>query len=158
MLLVEVRTSSFEPSGLKRRTDCLNESALAADGAVETRVADRLIDPAVEAEPHVARTGVRVAGPPAGEQDLADVGLVVAVGVLEEERVGGLGDDQAAVDVDHAGGDAQLVGEDRELVGLAVAVGILADLDPVAPLARGLHARWDSRPSRRSRRGRGRPS
>ena len=35
---------------------------------------------------------------------------------------------------DDAGRDAQLVGEDRELVGPAVAVGVFADLDPVASL------------------------
>ena len=77
-----------------------------------------------------------VAGAPAGEEDLADVGLVVAVGVLEEQRVGRLVDDHAAVGEGEAGRDAQLVGEDGELVGLAVAVGVLADLDPVVALRR----------------------
>ena len=69
---------------------------------------------------------MRVAGAPAGEQHLAHVGHVVAVGVLEEQRVRRLVDDDAAVGEGQAGRDAQLVGEDGELVGLAVAVGVLA--------------------------------
>ena len=44
----------------------------------------------------------------------------------------------AAVGEGEARRDAQLVGEDGELVGLAVAVGVLADDDAVAPLPRGL--------------------
>ena len=76
-----------------------------------------------------------VAGAPAGEQHLADVGLAVAVGVLQEQRVGRLEDDHAAVGEEQAGGDVEPLGEDRELVGPAVAVGVLADRDPVAALA-----------------------
>ena len=44
------------------------------------------------------------------------------------------------------GRDAELVGEDGELVGPAVAVGVFADDDPVAALALAAAARWDSRP------------
>ena len=108
---------------------------LAADRPVEPGVTDDPVEPVIEAIAEVARPGVGVAGAPAGEENLADVGLVVAVGVLEEQGVGRLVDDQAAVGEGHAGGDAQLVGEDGELVGLAVAVGVLADLDLVVPFA-----------------------
>ncbi len=48
-------------------------------------------------------------------------------------------DDHAAVGEGQAGGNAQLVGEDGELVGLAVAVGVLENDDPVVALALGLH-------------------
>ena len=47
-------------------------------------------------------------------------------------------DDDAAACEHEAGRDAQLVGEDGELVGLAVAVGVFADDDAVVALARRL--------------------
>ena len=78
---------------------------------------------------------MRVADAPAREEDLAHVGLAVAVGVLEEQRVGRLQDDHAAVVAKHAGRNVQALGEDLERVGPAVAVGVFADRDPVAPLA-----------------------
>ena len=52
--------------------------------------------------------------------------------VLEEEDVGRVGDPDAAVADGDSRGDVEAVGEDREPVGLAVAVGVLEDLDPVA--------------------------
>ena len=48
-------------------------------------------------------------------------------------------DDQAAVDVEEARRDAQVVGEEGVLVGLAVAVGVLDDRDPVAAHPLRLH-------------------
>ena len=77
---------------------------LAADRPAEAGIADDPPDPVVEPPSQVARAGVGVAGAPAGEQDLAHVGLAVAVGILEEERVGCLEDDHAAV------GGSRLVG------------------------------------------------
>ena len=70
---------------------------LAADRAPKRRVADDPPDPVIEPPAQVARPGVRVADAPAREEDLAHVGLAVAVGVLEEQRVGRLQDDHAAV-------------------------------------------------------------
>ena len=64
------------------------------------------------------------------------VGLAVAVGVLQEEDVRRVGDPDAAVADGDAGGDVQPLGEDRELVGLAVAVGVFENLDAVAARAR----------------------
>ena len=84
------RNSSFEPSGLNRKKPWRKLMPLAADLAVEAGVADDAVDPVVEAVAQVARPGVGVARAPAGEQDLAHVGLAVAVGVLEEQRVRGL--------------------------------------------------------------------
>ena len=55
------------------------------------------------------------------------VGLAVAVGVLEVEQLGAVGDVRAAVAGLDAGGDQQAVGEDRGLVGLAVAVAVFED-------------------------------
>ena len=53
------------------------------------------------------------------------VGLAVAVGVLEVDQFGAVGDVGAAVARLDAGGDQQAVGEDGGLVGLAVAVACL---------------------------------
>ena len=107
---------------------------LAADLAGETAVADRATEPVVVTVGEAAGLGVGVADAPAGQHDLTDVGLVVAVGILEEDEVRGLSDDHAAVHEDEARRDVEMVGEDRELVGLAVAVGVFADLDAVIAL------------------------
>ena len=61
---------------------------------------------------------MRVVAAEAGDDDLALVGLAVAVGVLQEEDVGRVGDPDAAVADGDARGDVQPVGEDRELVAL----------------------------------------
>ena len=58
-----------------------------------------------------------VAGAPAGEEDLADVRLVVAIGILEEQGYrAALVDDEASVGEDHAGGNGELVREDDALL------------------------------------------
>ena len=72
--------------------------------------------------------------PKPGEQDLGvAVGPVVAVPVGIEEQVRGLADEDAAVADRQRRGQVQPVDEDRRLVGPAVAVGVLEDLDPVGP-------------------------
>ena len=83
------------------------------------------------------------------DDHLAHVGLVVAVRVLEEKEARRLRDDDAAVREHEAGRDVQLVGEDGELVRLAVAVGVLANLDAVVALAVRLSRRADNRASPR---------
>jgi hypothetical protein len=103
--------------------------------AVEAAVPDHAPDPVVVTEADVAGRGVGVAHAPSLEEHLAFVGPVVAVGVAQEQGLAALDHDQAPVDAAESGRDGELVGEDRELVGLAVTVGVLADLDPVAPLA-----------------------
>jgi hypothetical protein len=74
---------------------------------------------------------VRVGRVEAVHDDVARVGLVVAVGVLQEHQVGLLRDVGPAVAQLDPGGDVELVGEDRLLVGPAVAVGVLEDQDLV---------------------------
>ena len=84
---------------------------------------------------------MRVGRVEAGEDALADVGLVVAVGVLEEHQVGRLGDQDAAVGELEPGRAVQAVGEDGLLVGLAVAVGVFEDQELVVHLLLGLPVR-----------------
>ena len=63
--------------------------------------------------------------------ELRIVGLVVAVGVLEEHQVRLRADVGAAVAELDAGRHVELVGEDGLLVGFAVAVGVFEDQDLV---------------------------
>ena len=57
---------------------------LAADRAVKGRVSHGAPDPVVESIAQVRRTGMRVADPPPRRQNLAHVGFVIPVGVLQE--------------------------------------------------------------------------
>ena len=79
------------------------------------------------------------------------VGLAVAVGVLEVEQLGAVGDVGAAVAGLDAGGDQQAVGEDGGLVGLAVAVGVFEDDDLVVGLLARLDLRIDLADATQSR-------
>ena len=93
------------------------------------------IDPVVEAILEVAHRAVRVAHVPAGDQRLADVGLVVAVGVLEADReTAVLADHAAAIERERVG-NTQVLGKDGELVHLAVVVRVFADANAVATFA-----------------------
>ncbi len=97
---------------------------------------------AVEAQEHAVHAVVRVYPAEAGQERITLVGLVVAVGVFKHEEVGTIAHKDLATGV-LAGlvvvlldGDAHRHGEDaigehRDLVGLAVTVGVLEDLDPV---------------------------
>lgn len=111
---------------------------LASDSSLESGITDGGVDPVVMAVAEVGDTGMGVTGVEAGEENLADIRLVVAVGVLEEKHVGTVGDDQSAVGEDRGGRDGELVGEEGELVRLAVVVGILADVDAVVTEVAGL--------------------
>ena len=110
----------------------------AADGAVEPGVADATIEPVVVTVVQVVGLRVSVADAPALEDRLAHVGFAVAVGVLEKQEPRRLGHDHPAVHEHEARRKIEVVREHRKLVGLAVAVGVLADLDRViAGAARG---------------------
>ncbi len=74
---------------------------------------------------------MRIARAPPRTQHLPDVRLAVAVGVLEKQDVRRLRHDHAAVGEGEAGRDIEMVREDGDLVGAAVAVCVLEDLDPV---------------------------
>jgi hypothetical protein len=110
----------------------------AADGAFEAGVTDGAVEPVVVAVMEIVGLGVGVVDAPAGHDLGADVGFVVAVGVFQKEETRRLGDDDAAVGEDETGGDVEAVGEDRELVGATVAVGVLANFDGVGAEAVGL--------------------
>ena len=76
-----------------------------------------------------------VAHVPPFEEHLTFVGLIVAVGVAQEQRLAALDHDESSVGVAEACRDGEFVGEDGELVCLAIAVGVLADFNPVASFA-----------------------
>ena len=108
---------------------------LAVDRAVESRVADRPVNPVVKTVAQIARASVRVTYTPSGEEHFANIGLVVAIGVLEEIKVRRVRENDAAAGEGHRGGHVEAFGEDGELVGPAVAVGVFANLDAVVAFA-----------------------
>ena len=124
--------------GLEAECSLRKTHLLPADFAVEAGVADAAVEPVVHAVVEVVRLRMRVADAPARHDLLANVGLAVPIGVLEEKQAGRLRNDHAAIREDQARRDVQLVGEHRELVRLAVAVGVLADLDGVIAESRRL--------------------
>ena len=94
------------------------------------------IEPAVRAPGEAVGQLMAVVAAKAGEDDLLLVAMAVALGVLKEQHIGGVGDVDAAVPDGDAGGDVQAVLEDRGLVVVAVVLGRFQDLHPVLPLAR----------------------
>src|SRR5262249_10655015 len=112
--------------------------ARAADRSAVTRIANDAIQPVIEPILKVTWPGMRIARRPAGEQCLAHVRFTVTVCVFQKERVRRLMDDDSTVGKSETGRDAQFVGKDGDLVGPAVAVGVLADEDAIASLALGL--------------------
>jgi hypothetical protein len=98
----------------------------------------RGIHPAVEAEAEAAAHAVGVFFVAEGaEEDFADIGFVVAVGVGEVPDVRDAPGDAAGfvlglVPGEDAGGDVQFVGEVGDFVGAAVAIGVFEDLDGIA--------------------------
>ena len=95
----------LRPVGLEPEEPGPEPQLLAPDLALKSRVAHDAVHPAIEAPGEVARAGVRVTSAPATEEHLSQVGLAVAVGVLEQAHVRGLRHDQAAVVGQHACGD-----------------------------------------------------
>src|SRR4051812_18530642 len=89
---------------------CAKFNFVTRDFAVEAGVSDDSINAIVQAVLKIAGPGMRVASSPAGEQNFANVGLVIAISVLQEKRVRRLVDDQATVRKREARGNAQLVG------------------------------------------------
>ena len=100
------------------------------------------IELAVEPQHHAVHPVVGVDAAEPGQEGVALVGLVVAVGVFEHEQVGAIADEDAAsrvlaglvemfLDGDAHGDGEDLVGEHGRLVRLAVAVGVFEDLDLV---------------------------
>ena len=113
------------------------------DRAAAVAVAE--VELAVEPQHHAVHAVVGVDAAEPGQEGIALVGLVVAVGVFEHEQVGAVADEDAAslvlaglvvmfLDGDAHGHGEDPVGEDGRLVGLAVAVGVFEDLDLVGIL------------------------
>ncbi len=123
---------------------------LAAQRQARVVVALHAPNPVVESVLHIARPAVRVAFVPRAEQHFAHVGLVVAFGRFEKQRLRRMAaataarqlqaavNDDAAVCERDARRNAQLVREHGELVCTARSLGILADDDFVASLTLGL--------------------
>ncbi len=102
---------------------------------VARRAPGDAVEPAVRAPGEVIDQRLGVLHAEAGEQDLGlAVGHVVAVAVGVEQEVGHLEDVDAAVAERQPRAEVQTGDEVREAVGPAVAVGVLADRDPVGAL------------------------
>ena len=128
--------------GLETKDALPEPNFIPADGPAKTRIAHRAPNPIVETVTQIACGGMCVAHAPAGKEHTPFVRLVIAVGVLEEFRLSGVNDDDTAVGENKSGRDAQFVGENREFVGAPVAVGVLANLDSIMPLAGRLEVVW----------------
>ena len=92
-----------------------------AVGRLDLRVMERAfleVERAARVEDEAVGRVVRVGRVEAVEHADAEVGLAVAVGVLEEHQVGRLGDEDAAVVELEAGRAVQVVGEDGHLSAL----------------------------------------
>ncbi len=108
------------------------EAILAAEFSFKTRITHRPVHPVIETVVQVRGSSVGVERAEASEEYFFDVGLVVAIGILQKQHVRGLRDDEAAVGERQTRRDAQSLGEAGELVGLAVVVGVFADQNIVA--------------------------
>ena len=131
---LERRAVGAEPEGALRELPLL-----AADHAPEAGIPHAAVEPVIEAVVQVVRLRVGVAHAPAGHHLPALVRAVVAVGVPQEEEPGWLRHHDAAIGEDEAGGDVQVLREDREPVRPAVAVGVLTDPDAVVAAAVRAH-------------------
>ena len=90
------------------------------------------IQPAVWPPGQRVRQFVGIVSAPAGEEDFGLVGFQIAIGVLQEEQIRRVTDpDPAVSDVDPRR-DVEPLGKDRDLIDLAVLIGVFQDLDPVA--------------------------
>ncbi len=77
---------------------------------------------------------MRVAECPVRDQHFTNVGFEVAIRVGEIQRLGSVLHDAGVAEWQNRRRDAEVLSEDREPVGLAVAVGVFRDLDLVAAL------------------------
>ena len=80
-----------------------------------------------------------IARPPPCRQHLAHVRLVISVGILQEQKVGHVGDDDPAAREGQRSGNVQTLGKHGYLVALTVAVGVFEDLDLVVADTVGRH-------------------
>ena len=97
-------------------------TALVADGPIDAAVR-------AEAQPVHVVTGVGDVPAEAGRHEFLELRHAIPVGVLESPDVGDSRDVDPAVEIEHSGGDArdggvEAFGEDGELIGDAIPVGV----------------------------------
>ena len=78
-----------------------------------------------------------VANPPPGRQDLAHVCFVIAVGVLEKQKIRGMRNNDPTARKSQRSWDIEPIGKHGHLVALTVAIGILQNFNRVVALAVG---------------------
>ena len=117
-------------------------------GDVEAAVANAEVDAPVGPEAQAVQVvaGDLVVDAEAGVQGPAEVGLAVAVGVAQQPEIGNVGEVDVAAKCEHSGGGAvfELVeagGEDRVVVGPAVAVAVFDQAHAVGFDLHRLHGR-----------------
>ena len=109
------------------------------------------IDRLIEIEPGIGAIAKRVDDvvgvfrAEAGEHHPPAVGLAVAVGIGEVEKLGAVGDVHAAVARQHSGGHQETVGKHGVGVGPAVAIAVFKDRDGVVGDLAWLNLRIDAR-------------
>ena len=86
------------------------------------------VDPVVEAITQAVEPVLGIALAEPGQDDGADVGAAVSVGISEVEDVGRGRDQDASPPGHHAGREREAVGEDRAPLEMAVTVPILQEL------------------------------
>ena len=127
---VGVRGSRFDCETPKALAESL--LSFAVDHGSRIVVALHSPDPVVESQLEIANAPVGVSHPPAGDQFLFEIGDIIPVNVLQKEGLGSVLDQGSAPDRSDRCGNAHALGEDGELIGLAVPVGIFADANAVA--------------------------
>ena len=89
----------------------------------------RQINPVVQSKHGVIEVVLGVGKGKSGEQHLAHIGLVVAVGICQIVHIGGIGYNDALPPTHDPGGQQQAIGKDSRFVGIAIAGGIGQDFD-----------------------------
>ena len=104
------------------------------DRAVEPGVPDTAVEPVIEAPMQVIGLGMGVADAPAFDHHFADVCLVISIRIPEEKKAGRLGHDHATPGENQAGRQIQMIGKYGKLIGLAISIGVFANLDRIITL------------------------
>src|SRR5258706_1073759 len=125
----------FRPVRFKTKNSLAKADILSTDGSAETRVTDCSPNPVIETIAQVAGGRVRVTHAPTSKKHSTFVRLVIAVSVFENLGLARMNYNDASIGEDEARRNTQLVSENRELVGTAVAVCVLTNLEPVMTLA-----------------------
>ena len=130
------RSQKFQHAaiGLEAEHPCAEAQRLATDFTPETAVSHGAVDPTIQAPVQIARPGMGVMRAPSREQHTAFGGDSGARSILQKKHVRGLRDDHPTVGENHAGGDAEFVGENGEFVRHAGAFGVFANRDAIVAL------------------------